>query len=70
MSLCKTIAFTCPTCSARTNITVWESVNTDLRKTLPQEIISGKFFEVKCSGCGKTVPVVYSMLYNDLHHNT
>ena len=58
----------CPKCKRSFQVTAYRSVNTDLRKDLPDQIISGKFFEAPCPRCGFVAHLEYNVLYNDLKH--
>lgn len=68
MSIPVEMEITCPRCKRSFQTIVFQSVNTELRKDLPEQIISGKFFEETCPRCGFVAHLEYNVLYNDLKH--
>lgn len=68
MSMPRKVRVSCPGCKTSLDVTVWDSVNTDLSSELPQKIISGEFFEHICSNCGAVFRVEYPTLYHDMKH--
>ena len=58
---------TCPVCGQEFEYTMWQSVNTAL-PTAREDVISGRLFDVPCPHCGKTIRIVYPILYNDLEN--
>ena len=70
MSIPMKITVTCPKCGKAFQATAFRSVNTDLRKDLPEQIISGKLFDAACPRCGFVAHLEYNVLYNDLKHKS
>ena len=68
MSIPVKMPVSCPKCKRSFQVTAYRSVNTDLRRDLPEQIISGKFFEAPCPRCGFVAHLEYNVLYNDLKH--
>ena len=68
MSIPKKIDFACPKCHQAVSATMWETVNTNLRENLHEQIIDHSFFNVACPKCGEVLHMRYSFLYNDLRH--
>lgn len=58
----------CPHCHTPMEVTVWQSVNTNLSPDLPQKLISGDFFCQQCPHCGGIFFLQNTMLYHDLKH--
>lgn len=69
MSIPNKTSVCCPRCGASFTTTVWSSVNTDLSEDLPERIISGEFFDVKCPKCGFAAHFEYDLLYHDMKHS-
>lgn len=68
MSLPRKVHIPCPRCNTTLDVTVWDSVNTDLMSELPQKIISGEFFDHVCPKCGFVCHIEYPTLYHDMKH--
>ena len=58
--------YECPYCKNMGEFTMYESVNVTLDPSLREKLFSGELFECKCSKCGKTTTVLYSLLYHDM----
>ena len=67
MSMPRTEKAVCPKCGREFEYTMWQSINTGMKFAIP-DIISGKLFEVRCSGCGETYTMDYPILFNDMLH--
>ena len=48
MSIPRKTKGTCPKCKTPFDMTVWDSVNTDLSPDIPQKIISGELLKTPC----------------------
>lgn len=70
MSMPRKISISCPDCGASFEATIFDSINTDFAPDVPESIISGDRFTVKCPKCGFVSHLEYDLLYNDLRHNT
>jgi ribosomal protein L40E len=68
MSVPQKVIVACPRCNTSLNVTVWDSVNTDLSADLPQKVISGEFFDHICPACGFVCHIEYPTLYHDMKH--
>lgn len=66
MSKPRKVNGTCGKCHASFDVTIWDSINTDLASDLPMRIISGEFFKHKCPRCGSVSYLEYPVLYHDL----
>jgi len=70
MSISQTNIFVCQNCNTTLRTRTWKSINTNLRETIPIEIISGSLFNIKCPNCGSITKLLYPLLYHDLHHKS
>lgn len=59
----------CPACGKKCNVTVWNSVNSQLNPELVEKILDGSIFDFKCPACGHTAILVNAMLFHDMKHN-
>lgn len=66
MSRPRKVHIPCPKCNTTLDVTVWDSVNTDLMPNFPQKIISGEFFDHICPECGFVCHIEYPTLYHDV----
>lgn len=69
MSIPRRVDAGCKNCGATFQVTIWESINTDMGLDLPKRLMSGEFFNITCPNCGETAHIEYPMLYNDLRHS-
>ena len=67
MSMPEKESIQCPRCGSEVELTLWQSINTDMDFAIP-DIISGKLFDVTCPDCGQQIRVDYTMLFNDMIH--
>ncbi len=70
MSIPRKATVTCPSCGHAFKATFWESINCEIDRNLPAKLISGEFFSVTCPKCKESSRVEYTLLYNDLNHET
>jgi len=70
MSISQTNIFICQSCNTTLRTCTWKSINTDLKETIPSEIINGSLFNIKCPNCGNITKLSYPLLYHDLRHKS
>ena len=68
MSLSRKETIACPKCKKNFEVTIWNTVNTDLAEDVAELIVTGKFFVETCSHCGYHLTLNYPLLYQDLKH--
>ena len=68
MSIPRRVNASCNKCGETFEVTIWDSINTDMGPQLPKRLMSGEFFQITCPNCGETSFVEYPMLYNDMRH--
>lgn len=62
MSLMRDITITCPKCGKKLDVTVYDSVTETAE--IKEELLSGKFGEVNCDGCGTRSCIDSPFLYH------
>jgi len=70
MSLPRKEKIACPKCGQNFEVTIWNTVGTDLAEDVAELIITGKFFVETCPHCGYHLTLNYPLLYNDLKHES
>ena len=68
MSLSRKETIACPKCKKNFEVTIWNTVNTDLAEDVAELIVTGKFFVETCPHCGYHLTLNYPLLYQDLKH--
>lgn len=68
MSLSRKETVACPKCGQTFEVTIWNTVNTDLAEDVADLIVTGKFFVETCPHCGHPLTLNYPLLYHDLKH--
>lgn len=58
--------FECPQCKEQAEIEMWDSVNGTLNPQLKAHLLDGTLFNWTCPHCGKTVRILYPLLYIDM----
>ena len=57
---------TCPKCSGKQEITVWESMNVTLAPDAKQDLFENKINLLECRKCGTETQIHTNMLYHDM----
>ena len=68
MSLPKKITIDCCKCGKSFPVTVFESVNTNYSKDLPEQIMTGELFRAQCPHCKFIAHLEYDFLYHDVRN--
>lgn len=66
MSKVRTEIVSCPNCSNRQEIEVWESINVTLDPALKERLFNGTINSFKCSICTYETEIETSLLYHDM----
>lgn len=59
---------TCPQCGKDADITIWQSVNTDLDPEMKAAVKDLSIFRFTCSHCGYSALADYDFLYHDMRN--
>ncbi|MDL2059779.1 CpXC domain-containing protein [Mesosutterella sp. AGMB02718] len=60
----------CPKCGEKMEVTLWDSVNSELNPEAAEKIADGSLFSCVCSKCGHTFSLFYPMVYTDAATST
>jgi len=66
MSAKETIDFECPKCHAKSQMTIYKSINVTTDPELRQELLEGRLNFFACSKCDQKGYLLISMLYHDM----
>ena len=66
MSLPRKMTVNCSKCGHPLTVTVFESINSDYRKNVAKQIMSGELFDAKCPHCQFVSHLEYDFLYHDM----
>ena len=56
----------CPYCEEFVSAPFYSTINASLEPDLKERILNGTLFSVKCPHCGRTLPLSYNCIYQDL----
>jgi len=65
MSIRKSGKITCPKCSCKYEVNIWDSVNVSVDKGAKEDILSQKLFNHCCPECGEVTHLLCDCLYHD-----
>lgn len=66
MSIKKSGKITCPKCSAKFEVSIWDSVNVAVDKGAKEDILSQKLFNHCCPECGEITHLLTDCMYHDM----
>ena len=70
MSIPLKVTIGCSKCGKQYQTTIYQSINTNFAKDIPEQIMSGSLFKTKCPHCKCEDRLEYEILYNDLNKNS
>jgi len=58
----------CQNCGEAIHFTTWQTLNTSTDPDAKTKLINGSLFSCSCPKCGKTMNIIYPVVYHDTEH--